>query len=112
MYVEKYKLVTIKYKEEKLSNIIKNDNYNNYNYNNNNTLNINFNLELIREWKHEFELIDDYIFDTKKDALKTLESIRYNYTNVQHWSILPVLVDVPITEARKLKINNVKENIN
>lgn len=103
MYIEKYKLIGFTYEENELKDIIKN---NPNNYYTDDKINMSFELQLIKEYKRNF-IFHSKSFFTKKEAINELEIIRYNYTNVDFWSILSVLIDVPVVELRKRKIKNI-----
>lgn len=109
MYVEKYQLMGIKYTELEITDIIDQDN-NNYNSGYNN-IGISLNLQLIKKEKHHIFFPNNDNFDTKDEAIQYLEFNRNLHNDVQFWSILPILVDVPLEESRKLKINNIQEQI-
>lgn len=109
MYIEKYQLMGIKYTDSEVTDIL---NQSNNNYNSGyNDISISLNLQFIKKEKHHIFFPNHTDFNTRDEAIKYLESNRYIHDDVQFWSILPVLVDVSLEEARLLKIENIQDTM-
>lgn len=109
MIIEKFILVGIKFEEEYIKDITL---VNNSNTSYGNNLNIGFDLTLIKEWNNNIFYPDKKKFMTKQGAINFLEQIKYQYTNVEHWTILNIYEDIlDLMEIRKYKLNKILKRI-
>lgn len=101
MLVEKFIIIGILDQKEVLVDLVKNGGYNN----------IIESVNMVKELKNDM-IIDFYSpFNTKSEALKRLSEIYKNKDDVLYWSILPVIVEVSIEEARYLKLSKLVKKL-
>jgi hypothetical protein len=103
MIVEKYIIIGLKYPTPYITDIIKQNYYENNLIDSVSVNKDNMNKIFIDEFSN--------VFNTKIEAMKRLEEIYFNVGEVKYWSILPILVDVPLNEARYLKLNRLIKRI-
>lgn len=101
MLVEKYLIIGIKYSKDVVIDIVKQSSYSN---------NLIDPISVMREPREDI-FVDYYELSTKDKAIKRLIEIRGNVSNVKYWSILPIMIDVPIQEARKLKLMRLNKKL-
>lgn len=99
MLVEKYIIIGIKNPNPCVTDVVKQSGYGN---------SLIDPINVIRELRSDIFVDFDGPFTTKTKALNRLETIRYNVYGVMYWSILPVIVDVSLKEARYLKLSKIK----
>ena len=102
MLVEKYIVVGIKRSRDVITDVIKQSSYD---YN----LIINP-ISIIKEPRRDV-FVDFGSYDTKNQAFDRLNQIYQNVSDVEYWSILPIIEDVPIIKARKLKLMRLTKKI-
>lgn len=102
MLVEKYIVVGIRRSREVITDVIKQTSYD---YN----LIINP-ISVLKEPRRDL-FVDFGTYDTKSQAFNRLNDIYHNVPDVQYWSILPIIEDVPITKARKLKLSRLTKKL-
>ena len=103
MLVEKYIVIGIKISTSCVTDITRQNTY------------VNTNLidpiSVIREQRNDIFVDFDGPFITKNKAFDRILKIKYNVSNIMYWSVLPVVVDVSIKEARYLKLIKIKKKL-
>ena len=102
MLVEKYIVVGIKRSRDVITDVIKQSSYD---Y----SLIINP-ISIIKEPRRDV-FVDFGSYDTKNQAFDRLNQIYRNVSDVEYWSILPIIEDVAIIKARKLKLMRLTKKI-
>ena len=103
MLVEKYTVIGIKYPKDYISDVIKQPSYNN-------TF-IADPISVIREQRDDIFIDFDGPYITKSKAFDRINTIRWNFGNIRFWSVLPIVTDVSIQEARKLKLMRLNKKL-
>ena len=102
MLAEKFIIIGILQGKNEIVDIIKD-------YSNSN--NIIDTVRTVKELKNNIIVDFNSPFNTKSQALKRLSEIYNNRIDILHWSILPVIVDVSIKEARYLKLIKLRKKL-
>ena len=104
MLVEKYIVIGIKHPKDVIIDLTRKNIYDG--------MNIIDPISVVREQRNDiFVDLFGETFMTKAEAFQRLDEIRWNVKDVMYWSILPIVVDVSIKEARYLKLLKIKKKI-
>jgi hypothetical protein len=96
MLVEKYIVIGIKYPKDYISDVIKQPSYNG-------TFIIDP-ITVVREQRDDIFIDFGGPYITKSKAFDRINVIRWNLGNIRYFSVLPIVTDVSVQEARYLKL--------
>jgi hypothetical protein len=101
MLVEKYLIIGIKYSRDVVIDVVKQSSYSN---------NLIDPISVMKEPREDI-FVDYYEVSTKSKAIDRLNEISKNVSNIKYWSILPVMVNVSVEEARFLKLKRLNKKM-
>ena len=97
MFVEKYLIIGIKYPKDVITDLTRKNIFD--------KTNIIDPITITRESRNEIFVDNFYTCNTKSEAFARLNIIQGNIPDIMFWSILPIVVDISVEEARRLKLS-------